>query len=376
MNLFIIAFLIISIILYLITHYYKLKKELKIESYNKSIKIYEKFKANKLLSPSDKLFKKHKLKIHYLDALEARPLIEHIKNDEYIRGMNQSNLIARQCINKDELISKYENAFEDITLNEKTKIDEFLLKLLNNINKYNQHYYNYVVKWMKTISLAKGKNWLESGMPHTLKNTIIMDASWFSNPRQTTLLHEITHIHQRTTFMDFEDLYASLGYIYNPVDIKGMESIYPLNRNNPDGTSKYWLWHNKTNSNPDTTSTENKTYWWIGAVFKTATPINLHDVNIIALKLEHTNDNNNNSDNNIFYYLKQNPLQLRKLKNFIDFFGENPNNYHPNEMIAKFAEWYLTDITRDISANRFEYENYEGYRIYKKYYENMLSVYY
>ena len=43
----------------------------------------------------------------------------------------------------------------------------------------------------------------------------------------------------------------------------------------------------------------------------------------------------------LFYYLKQNPTQLSKFKEFNDFFGDNQNNYHPNEMTAKFAEYFL-----------------------------------
>ena len=32
------------------------------------------------------------------------------------------------------------------------------------------------------------------------------------------------------------------------------------------------------------------------------------------------------------------------------FFGDNKNNYHPNEMTAKFSEWYLLQILNSIKT--------------------------
>jgi hypothetical protein len=360
MTWFILIIFIISITLFLITKYYLLKKKIALEK-------QEHFTNESILTSSDKLLKYHNIQITYLDATDAEKLI--VKDGEYLQGMNQSNLSARGCVNIDELYKKYKTAFDDISKDEKNTIDTFILKLLKELKGKNIFYYNYITKWLKTISIAKAKYWLESGMPHTLDTTIIMDAKWFKNPRKLTLVHEITHIHQRQSPLDFNDLYPLLGYEYNPIDIKGLEHIYPLNRNNPDGMDKYWLWQNKNN-----------TYWWIGAIFKNAIPDSLVDVNMVALQLE-KEIKQNTGDNNIYYYLNKEPIQLNKLTDFETFFGDNPNNYHPNEMTAKFAEWYLSEILSDSKNNTEEdtdnkYEKYEGYRIYKKYFENMLNVYY
>ena len=354
MNWFIILLFIISIILYLITNYYRLKKELEVEE-------IEQFEIESELTIPEKLLKYHDITINYLDSEDASNLIK--KDGDYLKGMNQANLSARDCNSLDELYTKYKSAFDDITSNEKDTINKFILKLMSELKKCDNSYYNYVKKMINTITIAKAKHWLESGMPHTLDNTIVMDANWFINPRKTTFIHEITHIHQRQSPLDFEDLYPLLGYYYNPVDIKGLESVYPLNRNNPDGMDKYWLWKSNTSN----------TYWWIGSIFKTAIPASLTDVTMIALKLEKTD--------NMFYYLKQNPIQLSKFKEFNDFFGDNQNNYHPNEMTAKFAEWYLMQILNsnkrnDINNITHTYNNYEGYKIYKKYFDNMINVYY
>ena len=352
MKWFIIIFFIISISIFIVTKYYYLKKKLEVEQ-------FESFENENSLTISDKLLKYHGIKLKYLSSKKASKLI--VKDGEYLKGMNQANLSARGCINIDDLYTKYIDAFDDITDEEKQNIDKFILKLVTNIKTHNNtfSYYNYVIKWLNIISFAKAKHWLESGMPHTLDTTIVMDSIWFTNPREKTLLHEITHIHQRKSPIDYEDLYPLLGYYYNPVDIKGLESIYSLNRNNPDGMDKYWLWHSNTQSN---------TYWWIGAIFNTAIPNTLNDVNLMALKLDKDEDG-------VFYYLKQTPTRLSNLKEFVSFFGENQNNYHPNEMTAKFAEWYLMDSLKGNNINNEGY-NYEGYKIYKKYYENMLNKYY
>ena len=372
MNWFIVVFFILSIVYYLVTKYYLVKTNFKQNQTNLQIEAFE----TELNSTSaDKLKAKHNITIKYLDVNTAKQLVK--KNGPYIQNMNQPNLSARHCSTLDELYEKYLNGFDEITPNEKETIDLFILELLNNIQKFiknnNNSYYKYVTKWLNEISIAKAKSWLEAGMPHTLDKTIIMDADWFVNPRSKTLLHELTHVHQREVEFDFEDLYKELGYQYNPEYIKGMESIYPLNRNNPDGLSKFWLWKmpktNGSNSNNDSINemTMNTTnYWWIGAIFKSVNPDSLNDVVLVAVKLERDPEGN-------FYYLKQTPTYLNKWQPFNTFFGDNPNNYHPNEMTAKFAEFFLEDILNEQGR---DYDNYEGYKIYKKYFENMINKYY
>ena len=361
MNWFIIILFIISIILFLVSKYYLLKKKVEVEN----IEAYENENS---LTTKDRLLKYHNITLKYLDVVKAKNLI--VIDGEYLKGMNQANLSARGCISIDDLYNKYKVAFLNITNDEKDTIDLFILNLLDDI-KNDEHYYKYVQKWLQKISIAKSKDWLEAGMPHTLDTTIVMDANWFIKPRSSTLIHEITHIHQRLYPTEFEDLYPLLGYYYNPVDIKGLEEIYPLNRNNPDGMSKYWLWHNGASNGSTDNTKELAIYWWIGAIFKTAIPNSLTDINMMALKLDKETDSDGTY---IFYYLKQNPTPLNQFTEFINFFGDNPNNYHPNEMTAKFSEWFLEDKLNNNKINNNN--NFEGYRIYKKYFENLINKYY
>ena len=372
MSWFIIVFFIISVILFLITKYYLSK----IEYYNKKRNDkLEAFETELNTTSADKLKLDHNITINYLDIITAQKLVK--KNGEYLQGMNQANLSARNCVTIDDLYIKYKNGFQEITSTEKDNIDIFILNLVNDIKRFNNPYYRYVCYWLNKISIAKAQSWLEEGMPHTLEHTIIFDSPWFVNPRKQTLLHELTHIHQREVDFDFEDLYKELGYYYYPEYIKGMEDIYPLNRNNPDGLSTFWLWkmpkvsaeniNSKTINSLDTINSNNiNNYWWIGAIFKTITPTSLNDINLVALKLDNDSDGH-------FYYLKQQPTLLSTWKPFVTFFGENPNNYHPNEMTAKFAEFFLLDILNDKHRT---FDNYEGYKIYKKYFENMINKYY
>jgi len=384
MNWFIILFLIISIILFLITKYYVEKIDADEQTLKEEI---ETFETENNRTPTEHLKFNHSITLNYLDKENASKLVS--LNSDYMTNMNQPNLSARSCDSLNELYEKCKNGFDTITPKEKEKVDVFILNLLDKIKLNNTSYYNYVSKWLKEISIAKAKSWLESGMPHTLEKTIIMDADWFRNPRETTLLHELTHIHQRYVEFDFEDLYKELGYHYNTDYIKGLESIYPLNRNNPDGLSTKWLWKMpelSTTIQP-TLHNNNTHYWWIGAVFKSVNPSSLSEVDLVALKLNQDNEGN-------FYYLKQPTTLLHNLKSFTTFFGENPNNYHPNEITAKMAEFYLMDTLNNLhqfnnkenkeskenkenkETKHYSFTDYEGYKIYKKYIDNMISKYY
>lgn len=362
MNWFIIIFCIIAISLFIISQYIRLNNEKRKEDMKNNINEIENFEEENALSPSAKLMKYHNITLDFKNSKDAKKLIT--RNAQYLQNMNQPNLLARGCSSKDELFIKYLDAFDNIQEEEKTNITLFILELLNNIKPRNAQYYNYICYWIKKISIAKAKPWLESGMPHTLEYTIIMDANWFINPRQTTFIHELTHINQRIIAFEFEDLYKDLGYINlektllanNGINnIKGMQSVIALNRNNPDGLSPNWLWYDKGSN----------IYWWIGAIFQTITPLSLSDVNNVALKLEQGQDGT-------YYYLKQQPTILDTLDTFNSFFGSNPNNYHPNEMSAKYSEWYYETLM-GISN---KYDKYKGFNIYKTHFEKLISSYY
>ena len=353
MQWWIIFFFIISIGFLILTMYYRGKQD-------KLKKQIEHFETQQNQSTEEQLQTQHQTTVTFLTAKTAQKLIN--KSGPYFQNMNQPNLMARGCTSLDELYQKYLTAFDDITSLEKENIQKFILALLDELKSRNQQYYNYVKYWVNRIEIAKAKPWLESGMPHTLENVIIMDANWFQNPRKTTFIHEITHVHQRITPFEFEELYPKLGYLeYQCNQIKGLESTLQLNRNNPDGLSSNWLW-----SLPQSENRYSPVWWWIGALFNSATPNSVTDASNIALRLERDDDGK-------FYYLKQQPQALEQLDMFIKFFGNNPNNYHPNEMAARYSEWLLED---NLGVSGVTKKQHEGYIIYKQHFTNIINTYY
>ena len=96
-------------------------------------------------------------------------------------------------------------------------------------------------------------------------------------------------------------------------------------------------------------------------------PSSLGDVSLIAIKITRDSDGK-------FYYLKQQPMPLNTLKPFLEYFGgASPNNYHPNEMSSKFAEWYLEDM---LGVPHNNSDIYPGYQVYKDYFSKLLETYY
>jgi hypothetical protein len=383
MNWYIVILFIVALALCIYTRYYMLSLELVKEE-------IEAFENETAMSDMDKLKQKYNIEITYLSGDDARNVF--IKTDQYLQNMNQANLAARKCTTLNDLYDKYMSGLSDISDDEKSTVISFMYNLLEEISSHDQTFAKYVAYWLRQISFAKGQDWLESGMPHTLGTTIIMDGDWFLNPSSTTLLHEITHVHQRKYFYDFEDLYAKLGYIYYPKLIKGMEAYYQLNRNNPDGSSIFWLWHNPESTITDSEAaiptatngkqlirrnskamgtipedTNNSDYWWIGAVFKSANPINVTDVNYISIKLERGADGS-------FYNFNKPPIKLENFSSFNKYFGITNNNYHPNETSAKYMELYYND--KIMSPDRAKYYEYEGFKIFKEYFDDLIGKFY
>jgi hypothetical protein len=369
MNWYIIIFAVLSIILFVISQYYRLKLESqndKIEAFQNKIQLQNDYES---LSTAEKLRKTHKLAIRFVEPDETADYLK--RNSPYIIAMNQPNLIARGCASQDELFNKYLASLDIITETERETVNLVILDMLNKIQSRNLHYYNYLVSWIRKIGIAKAKPWLEGGMPHTLENIMIMDVGWFKSPRINTFIHELTHIHQRQISFEFDDLYNELGYIRTgdeqDIGIRGIEGLLLLNRNNPDGMSPNWIWQSQMKNGVSGRGD----LFWIGAVFFNAIPNSLLDVDNIAVRI-------NKGVDGELYYLKQQPLKLANLKEFTAFFGgDNVNNYHPNEMSARYAEIYCNDILGGSNNMGLSgQDKFPGYRIYKQHMEKLIKTYY
>ena len=118
--------------------------------------------------------------------------------DNYLNKMNAVNMKARGFDAKVDVIAKYKDLCLDISPEEMGNVNTSIRRYLDREEKrlkatYLDGYFKY---WLSKIVIGKGQNWLESGMPHTHQNIIIMDSTWFNNVRMSTLIHEIGHVHQ------------------------------------------------------------------------------------------------------------------------------------------------------------------------------------
>lgn len=275
------------------------------------------------------------------------------KSTNYLPTMSPINLKARGFESVNHAIQKCVNGFQKISKDDEVKTQQLIFTLLENSSVKSKKFNKYLQYWIPKIKIAKQKNWLESGMPHTHTNIIILNPSWFINPRKSTFIHELTHVHQRLKPDDFKDLFKNWGFIYYSKGIhtiKGLEDKPIISRHNPDGLDLNWIW-----------KTPNLNYYWISAQFIRSDNITLTDVEYIAYQLEH--DGNGN-----YFYLNKIPIQIKTWNEFQRYFKINNNHYHPNEIAAQYAEYYQDDQLSNTESNYGK-----GYQIYFNHMNNLLQ---
>ena len=257
----------------------------------------------------------------------------------YLSGFNQPNIQARGFDKRTELERTYKTMLIPISSTEETNITQLLSKKLTTIPN------NIIAKvsnWINKASIAKGATWLESGMPHTHVNTMIMNANWFTNITLTTYFHELFHVIQRNNPEPFTQLYENTCWNFIYVNdglnnIQGLESIKNIARMNPDANDFNWVWlDNKSNK-----------YYWINAIFNNVAPSSLLDVKYLAYPLIRI-DKNPGNKNQIFKYISSQPIELKVCSSFTNMFGIGYNHYHPNEIASQYAEYYFCSCPEEI----------------------------
>jgi hypothetical protein len=242
----------------------------------------------------------------------------------YLVRFNQPNIQARGFDTRAELIRSYNKCLIPITDNEKKETWHRICAFVDMLSDDQRK--QYINSCLSKIQIAKGATWLESGMPHTHANCIIMRPDWFgANFKGNTFIHELTHVNQRDDSIPWHKLYHTWSFI-QATELSGLESYINLNRANPDGMSTEWVWHLDTDDK----------YYWIAAVYKSVTPNTLTDVNYLAIPVIRT------SRENTFKYTGSTPRQIATLTEFRDYFGIDENHYHPNEIAAQYAEYYFS----------------------------------
>ncbi len=283
------------------------------------------------------------LKIRFLQpgTPEYTNLIAYLDR-EYLPKLNSVNIQARGQATFPQIRAEYldggqcgnSGLCEQVTEDEQARVhelitDEVLAKLtgLNNQNKKEQteKMSAYLRKWLSRVWIAKGRPWLEAGMPHTHGPCIIMSHDWLTSPTPGTLSHELMHVHQRMNPADFDPLYAKWGFQRADGMISGLEAKYPLYRVNPDGLDPNWIWTDPTTSR----------VYWIASLFNSVDPDSLKDTQYLAFPL---------ASGESMRYTGSEPIPLAKFTEFQNMFGIQNNNYHPNEIAAEYADQLLREL--------------------------------
>jgi hypothetical protein len=271
---------------------------------------------------------------------ESQKAILQTIHNTYLARFNQPNIQARGFDTRAELVRSYNKCLIPITDTEKQATWRRLCEFIDTMT--DEGCKQYINSWLDKIQIAKGASWLESGMPHTHANCIIMRPDWFTSQfKGNTFIHELTHVIQRDDAVPWHKLFGDWGFIH-ATELSGLESYINLNRANPDGMSTEWVWH----------SVSDDKYYWIAAVYKSVTPKALVDVNYLAIPVIKT------SRENTFKYTGSTPKQLGIFTEFRDYFGINENHYHPNEIAAQYAEYYFSDNGGKMTEHMKKYPGY------------------
>jgi hypothetical protein len=180
----------------------------------------------------------------YAEFLKPDTQSLHIHKDIYFNRMSQYDLHARGCQSKREYINKYKYSIIPFTLYEKYKI----VQLLKEINEMTKPYEKlHKIPWR----FLKVKSGIESSMPHTITNIIVLNEDTISLVTDSDdaedeiqflkyLLHEKIHLYQKIYPTETQILIRK-HWKFLPTNIK-----HPLLRNNPDTDNCIYTYKNST----------------------------------------------------------------------------------------------------------------------------------
>lgn len=264
----------------------------------------------------------------FLSKKESSKILNDVKNS-YQDTFSNEDKLARKINNK-EIYEIYNNNTLDFEEKDKESLNWLILNIIKRLPE----------KYRKPIlnkKIGKLSNKLESGFPHTHKDTIFFSEDFcnqLNNYKHNgkiddglkyhglTYIHECIHVWQREEPEKFNDLYKNY-WNFKHGKIKNSESIINRIRKNPDGTDYNWIY------------CKNGKYIWPVALYNNSTPKNLGDVKNMGIYL------NKIANTNAFEYKDNNSKrELRDISTFMDFFNIYDNNYHPNEISAELISQY------------------------------------
>ena len=262
-----------------------------------------------------------------------------LQEDNYFDNFNKYDLEFRGCNSKEHCKKKYIEKVYPFTPEEEIVI----IKIIENFNSLINNKYRDI---FREINFIKVDNEIESSMPHTRGNNIILSKNWISNMinkfkqnRNDTffpklLAHEQFHIFQRHNKKMMDDLYLNYWELVK-YDRQLPEEILKINRTNPDALPNInWLFKLEDN------------LFILPLCVYSKNSHSLRDTQNIYVRFNDKYEIIDLEDD-----LKNRKL-LVELDSFKIFFGsESANNYHPNELASSLFEIMIED---EISKNKTE----------------------
>ncbi len=239
----------------------------------------------------------------YIDSIhpyQYKNKISNFKHDKISKNFKKKYLSLLTCIPKKymSMLTKYTNKIDNLCLKKQ-------ITILNNI------------PWKFIMSLEN----LESGMPYTIDNYIILNESMLKEEYDNyqyiendnfinTLIHEKIHILQRNYQNQFDEFYLrNYRFLFKKIDIEILPvKIKKIYMTNPDSNSSIWIYkYNNLKLYPILTKNGN---YFKDISFKT---------------------------NDLSYF------DIKVLKNSLNF-DNHISFYHPNEIFAcSFSHSLLND---------------------------------
>lgn len=273
---------------------------------------------------------------------EAAMRLDAQINREYLALMDSRNIAARGNDTLDELRTAMTPCCEPISQQE---LDHVLQKLraprITNPATA-EVFQGYLDYWVPKIHIAKQRDGMEYNMPHTHGTTMMMPDRWWREPDYSTFMHELAHIHQRAHSYEWSPLYED-GWKFKYVPdlgtrVRGLGAIIARSRLNPDGSDFNWLWMGASDGRAR----------WIGAIYPVGgAKVSLIKVHYVSIPLDKVGDTwvlpaqYHGAD------VESAGAGLPLIANdreFMDFFGMQYNNYHPNELGAEMMETWSDNL--------------------------------
>jgi hypothetical protein len=271
---------------------------------------------------------KHLIYKYHQTYLKQLKQFELKKKNIIITNTNFNIINTRMNI----LNSFYTNNILEFDDDEKKKIIFTIHLTLRNSSMPYNILHNYFKNW----NILKVSNLFENKLPHTINNVIILPNDFIlllkniinNNNNDflikqigSTLLHEQIHVWQRLHPQLFEKLYIHFwNFKKGPTQIINniLEKENGLfQRKNPDGIDENWLFKYSNN------------YYLLIAVKLNKNSIDLGHIDKYGILLSAKN------------YKIITKKDLNKFTYFYYFFGNDDNNYHPNEISATIISEYL-----------------------------------